>query len=332
MQGSEALKNKNAVETPEIQSVARPIKSGDIGTEAPTNEDTIEIPEIKSVARKIRPDEIGTESSRALNKFLESAANVGLDNKSEHFRNFTQLMLELKGLDVGVDLSHLVHDEHSGLSMDDTTERKLAKKRKKKWTQEDLDEIERQEAEMMAQLMQSAMGVIDEIQDKLTNEINALNAKIDAEIVQEGEANEAVRSMRKKRNKLRAFKKHIKAHKEELKEADHHDDVIDLQNDVIEDLQDFRAGRFDPQEDVPLKRNALAQAIGDMAKKPNTHKPTTPRSNNNTSGKKETGSGGNASSGNAGTGSASGGETGSGDQGGGGNTDGKNEPPPTPMM
>ncbi len=208
---------------------------------------------------KSAEDDPQTVALRELEDFLEKPQSIGLGNLKESLRNIVQLALELKGYQTGLSLQHLVHGEHSSMAMDGLLSGDKKKKRLLKQFWDDMNEIANEMARSFNIIFDFAVKQVVEIKQEISEEIAIIDAKIEEQADTEIEA-AAMKAASAKRKKLVKFKKHVKKKEALIQEASTTQEILEIQNDIIEDRQDFKEGRFDPNKTRP---NPLT-ALGDM--------------------------------------------------------------------
>ncbi len=203
----------------------------------------------------------GTVALRELLDFLEKPQSIGLDNLKESLRNIVQLALEVKGYDTGYALQHLMHGEHSSLAPEGIS--KIDKERKRRIQQfwDDMNEIEREMLRSFNTVFESAVKQIIEIKQDITSEIATIDARIEEKADTEIEA-QAMKAASSKRKKLVRLKSHIKKKEEQIQEASSTADIVGIHNDIIEDVQDFKDGKFNPNKTRPNPLAALSNIVG----------------------------------------------------------------------
>ncbi len=180
-----------------------------------------------------------------LNDFLESPQSLILGSVKESLRNIVQLMMELKGFATGYALQHLVNGEHSSMASEGSLRDDAEKKRRLKDFWDEMLRLDREMAAIFEDVYEHVATKIVEIKEDLTEKIEIIDANIE-EMADTAEEARVLKAQNTKRKKLVKFKKHIEKHEAELQEADTTQEVIEIQSDVIEDVQDFKSNRFDP--------------------------------------------------------------------------------------
>lgn len=188
-----------------------------------------------------------TVALQALNSFLESPQSIGLDSLKESLRNIVQLMMELKGFATGFALQHLVNGEHSSMAVDGSLCDDAKKKRLLKEFWDEMLRLEREMAASFAQVFEHVAAKIIDIKEDLAEEIEQIDERIE-EVADTVEEARVLKAQNTKRKKLVKFKKHIEKHEVELREADTTQEIIEVQSDVMEDVQDFKSNRFNPNK------------------------------------------------------------------------------------
>ncbi len=241
-----------------------------------------------------------TVALQELNKFLEQPHSIGLDNLKESLRNVVQLMLELKGYSTGYALQHLVMGEHSSMALSGILRDDAKKKREIEDFWREFLELERLMSAHLYEIKQNTVTHIAAIEENIDKQIAAIDTAIIAKAGSESEA-EIMKKSNNKRKKLLKFKKHVRAQKEEVLEADDAKEVIEIHKNIIEDVQDFKENKFSsttyrPNPLGPLGNILEESPINDTLKRANA-KNDPYYNNNDTSKASETGSSGSGDSG-----------------------------------
>ncbi len=185
-----------------------------------------------------------TEALKELNEFLSKPRSIGLDNVKESLRNVVELWLEVGGYSTGRDLQHLVHGEHSTLAMAGMLPKDRERKKREELARA-LEDFEQIMKLCFTEAYESVQQRITDIKTGIDLEIDKLDRAIEEEADTEAEAEE-MKAKSSKRRKLKRFKKHIKEHEAELKDADTTQEIISVEKNIVEDMHDFKAGRFNP--------------------------------------------------------------------------------------
>ncbi len=210
-----------------------------------------------AVIQNNRPNNKMADDLHEIEQFLEHPQSIGLVNLKGSLKDMVRYMLALIGHDAGYgELAHVLCEEQSPLAQEGILK---SDKKKKKFLQDLLDEMERIAAEMSAQfdaLFEYTENLFDKIEHQVTQELALIDAQIESAAQSEEQA-EVIKAKSSKRKMLKSFKKHMKQHKAELIEAEDARDIIEVQKDIIEDFVDVKNGKFAPE---PPKKNAF-QAV-----------------------------------------------------------------------
>ena len=174
--------------------------------------------------------------------YLASPSSIGLDSIKEPFRNVIQLMLELKGYSTGYDLSHLVIGEHSSMAMHGVLKDDNLKKRKAQQFWEEFLKLEKEMMQHFHSIFQNMHEFIVTIEENIDNKLEEIDTHIEA-IAHNDEHAVQLKQKNKERHRLKAFKNHIKNHKQDLVEAESTEDLVDLGQNLAEDLEDLDNGK-----------------------------------------------------------------------------------------
>ena len=174
--------------------------------------------------------------------YLASPSSIGLDSFKESLRNVIQLMLELKGYSTGYDLSHLVIGEHSSMAMHGVLKDDNLKKRKAQQFWEDFLKLEKEMMQNFHSIFQNMHEFIITIEENIDNKIEKIDTQIEA-AAQSDEHAVQLKQNNKERRRLKAFKRHIENHKQDLEEAESTEDLIDIGQNLAEDLEDLNNGK-----------------------------------------------------------------------------------------
>ncbi len=208
---------------------------------------------------KSAEDDPQTASLRELLDFLEKPQSIGLDNLRESLRNIVQLALELKGYQTGLSLQHLVHGEHSSMAMEGILSGDKKKKRRLKQFWDDMNEIAIEMERSFNIIFDFAIKQVVEIKQGITDEIAIIDERIEEKASTEIEA-AAMKAASAKRKKLVKFKKHVKKKEALIQEANSTQEILEIQNNLVEDRQNFKEGKFDPNK----TQSSPLTALGDM--------------------------------------------------------------------
>lgn len=202
----------------------------------------------------IKPNQKLADELMELEKFLEQPQSIGLTNLKGNLKDMVRYMLALIGQDAGYgELAHVLCEEASPLAQEGILKND---KKKKKFLQDLLDEMERIAQEMRDQfdaLFAYTENLFDKIEYQVAQELALIDAQIESAAKTEEQAAE-IKARSSKRKMLKSFKKHIKQHKAELLEVEDARDIIEVQKDIIEDLADVKNGKFVPE---PPKKDAF---------------------------------------------------------------------------
>lgn len=287
-----------------------------------------------------------TQALRELNDFLSTPnQSTSMDNLKESLRNMLELWIEVKGYSTGRDLQHLVNDEHSSLAVAGTLRSDRERKKKRDYAQalEDIEHLMKHYFDTAYEYVQKRIEVI---KTGIDIEIEKLDQRIEEEADTEMEA-QAIKASSSKRRKLVRFKKHIEEHEEELEEADTTLEILEIEKNIVEDLHDFKAGRFTPNKPRPNPLYPISDILNSAlpindpiydnhhdihddisnTQLSNDTSPLTGTSALNSS--EKTDESGSGSQGSAGDTSGSGDTTGSDDSGAGDNEEDTRPPPPS---
>lgn len=216
-------------------------------------------------------DDNETVALRELLDFLEKPQSIGLDNLKESLRNIVNLALEIKGYATGYALQHLVHGEHSSLAPEGILRGDKERKRKLQEFWDDIIAIEREMARSFHAVFEYTAKKIIAIKQGIIEEIIDIDAVIEekTEALEQADtsAEEAIIAQeitrkKNKRKKLVQFKQHVKQQEAELYDANTTQEIIGIQNNVFEDVEDFKAGRFTPEEKRTNPLEVLGNVIG----------------------------------------------------------------------
>ncbi len=195
-------------------------------------------------------------------EFLEHPHSVGLDNVKESLRNVVQYMMELKGYSTGYSLQILVLGEHSSMAANGILRYDAKKKQEIEDFWRELLALNRLLSTNFYSIQQNAVTYITEIKEDIIEEIAAIDAAIVAKANNATQAQE-MKNNNSKRKKLISFKNNIEEQKEDLLDADNSKEVLEIHKNVIEDVQDLKAGQFNPnkphQNPLGLLGNVLTQ-------------------------------------------------------------------------
>ncbi len=202
-------------------------------------------------------DDEGTVALRELLDFMEKPQSIGIDNLKTSLRNIVLLALEMKGYETGFSPQHFLHGKSSSLALDGLSNIDKERNRRVKQFWDDMNEIEREMARSFNIIFDFTVKKIVEIKQEISDKIliidNVIEEKELALEQADTKAAEAaiaqeIAKKKQKRKELKQFKSHVKKQEAELREAKNTQEVINIQNNIIEDNQDFKDGKFDPNK------------------------------------------------------------------------------------
>lgn len=179
-----------------------------------------------------------TQAQAELEAFLSSPSNVGIDRLKESLRNIVQLMQELQGYNTGQDLQHLSRGEHSGIAMDGTVPEEEAKKKRRKFLQELMDEFDRMLAMNFGAVLRVVREKIEDLKELIDEEIDALDQQIE-EMADNHLQAAALKNSNTTRKKLLRFRRHVEAHEAAIENTNSTAELVDMAENLEQDARAF---------------------------------------------------------------------------------------------
>ena len=207
-------------------------------------------------------DEEEMEGAKALSEFLESPKFVGIDRFRTDLRNMIKYMMELSGQSTGYIKRQVMPMGESSLAMHGVLPEDEIKKRQNR-------EFWERYFQLMAEIQanfeiafQHVQRKIHVISDAIDEELEQLDEAIEA--TSDGEADAAVnKQTNRRRNMLLWLKNRLRRHEEKLSEADDVIDIVEVEEELEQDIQDFQNNDLSPNTVANRPPSPLAK-IGDM--------------------------------------------------------------------
>lgn len=179
-----------------------------------------------------------TQAQSELDAFLASPRNVGIDNLKESLRNIVQLMQELQGYNTGQDLQHLTTGEHSGISVHGSLRDDEAKKKKRQFLKELMDEFDRIMAMNFGEVLEVVREKLDDLKDLIDTEIDALDEQIEDMADNDLQA-AALKNSSTKRKKLMRFRRHVEVQENIVENSRSTAELVDVAEHIEKDARNF---------------------------------------------------------------------------------------------